>query len=139
MSTVPQRVRESLYLRSDARCERCGLRQRAGLHVSHRVPRGMGGRIEDWDDYSAWNLLCATCHLGYVERFPNDAANYGWKVPRWDVPSLVAVSTYRGWAYLTPSGGYQWPPVFLGGDWLEFRGYPRVEKERGVPAPPRTP
>lgn len=112
--TVPEAVRERLYDRSRSRCERCGLRQVAGLHVSHRTPRGMGGRVEDWSDLSAWNLLCAPCHLRFVETNPQFAIVGGWKVPRWDDPRLVPCDLYWGWAYLTPDGSYAIPPVLRG-------------------------
>ena len=110
-ATVPLRVRKGLYARSGGRCERCGLRRDAYMHVSHRDPRGMGGKREDWSDMSQWNLLCSNCHLFHVERFPGTATVEGWKVPPGVAPALWPVFTVWGWAYLTPDGAYAWPPL----------------------------
>lgn len=109
--TVPEMVRVALYARAGSRCERCALRATAGLHVSHRQPRGMGGKREDWSDLSQWNLLCPLCHLGHVEKLPREAAVEGWKVPRGEVAKLWPVRLWQGWAYLTPEGGYSWAPL----------------------------
>ena len=108
--TVPWSVREALYRRSGNRCERCAVLRRTGLTVSHRQPRGMGGKREDWGDLSQWNLLCAPCHLTFVERNPRDATRDGWKVPAGLRTTIAPVKTWQGWAFLTPDGGYAWPP-----------------------------
>lgn len=111
MSTVPEKVRKRLYARAGDRCERCGIRRNVGLHVSHRIARGMGGKAEDWKDLSQWNLLCGMCHLGHVEMHPEEARLEGWKVPRGETSRNWPCRTWQGWAYLTPGGGYEWPPV----------------------------
>jgi hypothetical protein len=81
------------------------------MHVSHRVPRGMGGTLESWDDMSRYNLLCPMCHLQHVEAYPDVALAYGWRVQRIDTPMLVPCRTWQGWAFLTVDGGYSWPPL----------------------------
>lgn len=117
MRTVPESVRARLHARSGSRCERCGILQKVGLHVSHRQAKQMGGRRENWTDLSQWNLLCSNCHLGHVERWPYAAASYGWKVHRWRSTLSEPCKTTWGWAFLTRDGAYAWPPVLPDQDW----------------------
>lgn len=108
---MPDRLRRVLYRRSDNRCERCGVYKNSGLHLSHRIARGMGGTRETFDDLSRYNLLCHRCHLDLVEAYPDVALSLGLKVQRHDTPRLVPCRTWRGWVFLTRDGRYSWPPL----------------------------
>jgi 5-methylcytosine-specific restriction endonuclease McrA len=108
--TVPDDTRAALYRRSNWRCERCGVRYGSGMHVSHRKPRGMGGKRADHARLSNLNLLCAPCHLRFVEANPEAAGIRGWRVASWADPALVPVRLYDGWAFLDDAGGVMSPP-----------------------------
>lgn len=71
----------------------------------------MGGKREDWSDMSQWSILCATCHLTFVERNPREATHDGWKVPMGMSTRLSPQKGWAGWTFLTPDGGYSWPPL----------------------------
>jgi hypothetical protein len=86
--------------RSKFRCERCGLRQMTGLHMSHRQARGMGGarsrKVIAHHRLANLNALCAGCHLRYVEAEPTLAYQDGWKVRRGLEPEDVPVRMWDG-------------------------------------------
>jgi hypothetical protein len=110
----PEATRRALYVRAGNTCEMCGVVRRMGLHISHRIARGMGGAVnERWDDLSRYMLICGKCHA-IVEGRPAAAARFGWKSPRYVDPSKTMCWTWRGWVFLTPGGGYTWPPLGAG-------------------------
>ena len=113
MRRFPETTRLALYQRSGNRCEMCGLVRRMGLHISHRIARGMGGTTrEQWDDMSRYMLICGRCHA-IVEGRPTAAAKFGWKSPRFSYPWCVPARTWMGWVFLTRDGDYTWPPLAL--------------------------
>jgi hypothetical protein len=50
------------------------------------------------------NALCAGCHLGYVEKYPEKAYAEGWKVRRGLDPEGVPVAMWDGWFWLQNDG-----------------------------------
>lgn len=103
--TVGPGIRIKVLERSKFRCERCGVRQMSGLHMSHRQARGMGGaKGKPHDRLSNVNALCAKCHLRFVEREPSLAELEGWKVRRGKVPMAVPIRMWDGWFILDDTG-----------------------------------
>lgn len=115
--TVPEVTRYAVMSRCQFRCERCGLRQMQGLHVSHRQPRGMGGsrsRTRPHHRLSNLNALCAKCHLRVVERSPVLAEAEGFRCQSWQDTLLVPVRMHYGWVFLDDRGGVTFPPMRWG-------------------------
>lgn len=84
-------------------CVICGTATR---EVNHRVPRGMGGRMNDPDRHSPDRLisLCRDHHHAaeVVER--GKAYTIGLFVPAGRVAALWPVKTRHGWVQLTSLG-----------------------------------
>lgn len=70
----PSWGRLSAFVRSGARCERCGTRE--DLIAHHRVPRRLGGP----DSIENLVALCRTCHPT-VERADRAQAELEWESP----------------------------------------------------------
>lgn len=72
--TCPPGFHDQMMRRAGNQCERC--RSRAWLTLSHKLARSRGGPFTDWNI----DVLCAECHVGFVERFPRAAEREGWRV-----------------------------------------------------------
>jgi hypothetical protein len=75
--------------------------------MSHRQPRGTGGaKRAKHDRLSNVNALCAKCHLGFVERYPAQAQEDGWKVRHGGNTSTVRFHAWFGWTTIDDAGAY---------------------------------
>lgn len=76
--------------------------------MSHRQARGMGGaRNRSHDRLSNINALCAGCHLGFVERYPDLAKREGWKVSNGLDTTKQAIRMWDGWFVIDDTGARQ--------------------------------
>ena len=101
-----ENIREVIYERAKARCERC---EGAGSvwHFHHRRPRGMGGTSRT-DSGGAANalLLHPQCHE-WVERNRSAAYDLGYLVHQQDDPCEVPVRIGFMWVKLNNDGSIQ--------------------------------
>ena len=114
MSAPSPQVRQTVYARSQGRCERCGASAYGGA-LHHRRPRGMGGsRRPETNRPANLVLLCGEfspgalsgCHET-VESRRDMARACGWLVRQTQDPACVPVLTTAGWVFLDDEGGYQ--------------------------------
>jgi 5-methylcytosine-specific restriction endonuclease McrA len=61
-------IRQKLYRRDGRKCCYCGVHQRRGLHVDHKVPISRGGT----NDMSNLVLACSSCNLSKGARTPEE-------------------------------------------------------------------
>jgi hypothetical protein len=103
-------VRMTVMVRAGFRCERCGVSiQSIPMSIHHRRPRAMGGTTREETNYPS-NLmaLCGSgttgCH-GHLESNRNEAFDFGFIVPQFQMPNNVPVKTYlQGWVLLNNDG-----------------------------------
>lgn len=87
--SVPQAVRDALWLRSGGRCDLCGemLSVRQVWHAHHRLRRSQGGL----DELANLLALHPVCHLTIVHGDPARAYEHGWLVRSAQDPGEVSV------------------------------------------------
>ena len=97
-------VCELVIVRSNRRCERCGLSlERAHFH--HRDARGMGGTSLDRLGFASNCLLLhPRCHQ-WIEDHPRISTSLGHMVVPPDVALEVPVRLWDGWFLLDDMGG----------------------------------
>lgn len=104
MSAIPNENRETVRLRADGHCERCGrsiANYPADIH--HRRPRSMGGtRRPEIHAPESLVVLCRDCHV-WVESNRAQASEHGWLVLHRDPrdPAEVPVFVAGGWWLVT--------------------------------------
>jgi 5-methylcytosine-specific restriction protein A len=109
LTGFPQRVLDQLQLRSNGRCERCGV-PCAVFQAHHRRPRGMGGSTAaDTNVASNALLVCVTCHAD-IEANRSDGLRYGWLVRQGCDPGTVPVLRRGEWVLLGDKGEYTATP-----------------------------
>ena len=106
MTAPSLQVRQTVYVRAQGCCERCGASAYGGA-LHHRRPRGMGGsRRPETNRPANLILLDEACHLTIES--PRDMARAcGWLVRQTQDPACVPVLTVHGWVFLDDEGGYQ--------------------------------
>ena len=83
--------------------------------MSHRQPRGMGGtKGQTHHRLSNINALCAKCHLGFVEKYPEQAEADGWRVRRGASTRDTPFHAWFGLTSIDNDGGYDSPSKPVG-------------------------
>ena len=103
MTGFSKRTRELVFMRSNGRCERCGV-IRLGMQYHHRRPRAMGGsRASDTNGAANCVLLCNYCHTD-VESYRDAAIEVGFLVPQGKKPTQTPVWRFKKWVFLDDFG-----------------------------------
>jgi hypothetical protein len=100
-------LRETLWLRCNGYCERCGLRLENSWAMHHRKLKSRGGK-DEITNVLALHHHCHNLGTHSVHLAPRLATEQGFLVASWDDPSKIAVTLGDGQeALLTEDGQYE--------------------------------
>lgn len=104
--------KDIIRIRSDGRCERCGVAQ--ATNGSHRVREGQGGLWVPSNVIDMCGSGTTGCH-GFCHQFETEARETGgWMLRSWQDPLAVPwLHWMHGWVIADDTGGFQYcdPPA----------------------------
>jgi hypothetical protein len=101
VTPIPKAQRDLLKIRSQGRCEVCGVAPATNFH--HRKNRSQGGAHDLSNALHVCGSGTTGCH-GWITEHPIKAFDNGWSVRSSQVPAEVVVKRKGQWVWLDDLG-----------------------------------